>query len=144
MTHRLRVGAAVLWTVVILILCWTPRIYLPAPEHEGSLVHLMHLDKIVHAGIFAVFAVLWLRTSSGRPRDYLLVLLAGAALALLTEAVQNHPFINREGELADGLTDVAGAIAGFPIYRFVEARYQRWSASNRRTADSRAFAVEDA
>ena len=61
MTMRFRLLSAVLWTIVILILCWTPEIYLPVEEVPGSLGKIIPLDKVVHAGIFAVFAILWLR-----------------------------------------------------------------------------------
>ncbi len=117
---RLRVVAAVLWTLIILVLCWTPQVYLPVSEGEGSLTHQLHLDKFVHAGIFSLFAILWLRTRySGKPL-YFWVLLAGTALAAITEIVQNLPIINREGEFEDFLADFAGLLLGFPLYPWVE------------------------
>ncbi len=76
---RLRILAAGLWTIIILVLCWTPQIYIPVSEGEGSLAQELHLDKFVHAGIFTVFAVLWLRVSPGSKSKYLWVLLAGSA-----------------------------------------------------------------
>ena len=45
---------------------------------------------------------------------YLWVLLAGTALAAITEIVQNLPIINREGEFEDFLADFAGVLFGFP------------------------------
>jgi hypothetical protein len=132
MILRLRVWAALLWTVVILILCWTPRTYLPVVEDQGSYFEFVHLDKVVHAGIFIVFSVLCLRAMPSRPLSYLIVLLAGLLLAVVTEVVQNVPIINREGEIGDVVTDVAGVLLGFPLYRFIEGRYDRWRLSKSR------------
>ena len=61
-----------------------------------------------------VFSVLWLRTRPAGKRRYLWILLAGTALAAITEIVQNLPIINREGEFEDFLADFAGVLFGFP------------------------------
>ncbi|WP_165221527.1 VanZ family protein [Aquisphaera insulae] len=143
MAERLRLGAALLWTAVILILCWTPGTYLPAAEGHGTFVEIAHLDKVVHAGMFVVFSVLWLRTTSGRLRDYLLVLAAGSFLAVLTELVQTWEIINRDGELVDGITDVLGVLAGFPIYRSLQPRYERWRLSRGRVKSGADDAVRE-
>src|SRR5271157_5583863 len=82
---RLRVVLAVLWTIVILVPCWTPQAFLPVNEGTESLTHKLHLDKLIHAGIFTVFTVLWLRTRPAGKTRYLWVLLAGTALAAITE-----------------------------------------------------------
>ncbi len=117
---RPRVVLAVLWTIVILVLCWTPQAMLPVSEGTQSLTQKLHLDKFVHAGIFTVFAVLWLRTRPAVRTSYLWVLLAGTALAAVTEVVQNLPIINREGEFQDALADFAGVLFGFPLFHWIE------------------------
>jgi hypothetical protein len=119
---RLRVAVAALWTIVILVLCWTPQEFLHVNEKSGSLIHLAHLDKFVHAGIFTVFTVLWLRTRLDAKRMYLWVLLAGTALAAITEIVQNLPIINRDGEFEDFMADFAGLIFGFPLFHWIEQK----------------------
>src|SRR6516165_4220997 len=98
---RLRLLSAVLWTVIILILCWTPQIYLPVDEGLDSWKIRLQLDKVVHVGIFAVFSVLWLRALPAGKKTFLWVGVAGLALAALTEVVQNVPIIQREGEVED-------------------------------------------
>jgi VanZ family protein len=123
---RLRVLSAVLWTVVILILCWTPQVWLPVSEGPESLTQVLHLDKFVHAGIFAVFSVLWLRALPAARSSVVMVALAGLALAALTEIVQNLPIINREAELEDALADFAGVLLGIPLFRWLEQVLQRW------------------
>ncbi len=127
---RLRVVVAVLWTIVILVTCWTPQAMIPVSEGPGSLIHNLHLDKFVHAGIFAVFTVLWLRVRPAGKMMYLWVLLAGTALAALTEIVQNLPIINREGEFQDALADFAGVLLGFPMFRWIEQKLKAWNKSN--------------
>ena len=123
---RPRVVAAVLWTIVILVLCWTPHVMLPLNEGAESLTHKLQLDKFVHAGIFAVFTVLWLRTRPAGKSMYLWVLLAGTALAAITEIVQNLPIINREGEFQDALADFAGVLFGFPLFKWIEQKLREW------------------
>ncbi len=126
---RPRVLIAVLWTIVILVLCWTPQTMLPVTEGPESLTHQLHLDKFVHAGMFAVFSVLWLRTQPAVKTMYLWVLLAGTALAAITEIVQNLPIIHREGEFQDALADFAGVLFGFPLFHWIEQKFKTRNSS---------------
>ncbi len=119
---RLRVVLGVLWTIVILVLCWTPRAFLPVNQGPESLAQELYLDKFVHVGIFTVFTVLWLRTRPAGKTMYLWVLLAGTALAAITEIVQNLPGINREGEFQDAMADFAGVLFGFPLFHWIEQK----------------------
>ena len=126
---RLRVAVAVLWTIVILVLCWTPQTFLPVNERTASLTQELHLDKFVHAGMFTVFTVLWLRTRPAGKLMYLWVLLAGTALAAITEVVQNLPRIDREGEFEDAMADFAGVLFGFPLFHWIEQKLREWNIS---------------
>src|SRR5947199_867458 len=72
------------WTIVILALCWFPRFLMPVQETGPRPFFVPNFDKLVHLGIFAVFAVLWMRAGppigkAGR------VFLFGLALAVLSE-----------------------------------------------------------
>jgi hypothetical protein len=120
MTMRFRLLSAVLWTIVILILCWTPEIYLPVEEGPGSWLDFLPLDKVVHLGIFAIFGVLWLRALPTCSFRFLWVGLAGTALAIITEMVQNVPIINREGEVQDVVADVVGVLIGILVFPWIE------------------------
>jgi hypothetical protein len=121
MVMRLRLLSALLWTLVILVLCWTPDVMLPVVEGPDTyLFRVIHIDKFVHAGLFAVFSVLWLRALPVGNRRFLWVALAGAALAALTEIVQNVPIIHREGEVSDAVADFVGVLLGFPIFLCLE------------------------
>ena len=125
---RLRLISAVLWTLVILILCWTPEVYLPIDENPSSWKIMLHLDKVVHLGIFAVFSVLWLRALHCGRKAYLGVAALGLVLAGLTEVVQQLPIIHREGEVQDAAADFAGVVLGFPLFWWIESTLKRWRA----------------
>ena len=56
---RLRLAMASLWTVVIMMLCWIPGSVVREFEHGSSWFKVPDLDKMIHAGIFVVFSVLW-------------------------------------------------------------------------------------
>lgn len=126
---QLRLFTAVLWTLIILVLCWTPEVYLPVEEDPSWWEVALHLDKIVHVGIFAVFSVLWLRARQGTRRPFLWIAVAGLALAVLTEVVQNVPIIHREGGIDDAIADFAGVLLGYPLFLWSEKLLKNWNAS---------------
>jgi hypothetical protein len=124
---RTRLALAIVWTLLILVLCWTPADWLPVKETEGSDWDLPHTDKFVHAGMFFVFAVLWLAVARGKPGRFAWVAVAGIALAVVTELGQNLPVLRRDGEVADALADSVGVLLGlwlFPWFDRVSARWQ--------------------
>jgi uncharacterized membrane protein YccC len=117
-----------LWTLVIMALCWASPRWVHKVVRSSSWFALPDLDKVVHWGIFCVFTVLWMRTSQSN-RRYWLVALGGIALAAITELVQNLPIVNRDGNMADAITDVIGVLIGLavaswvePLLRFLESR----------------------
>jgi VanZ family protein len=114
-----RIAIAVLWTLVILALCWLPSPWLQRVEAGKPWLEIPDLDKVVHWGIFVIFTVLWLRVWSSRQR-YVWVALAGVGLGALTEVVQNLPLIGRDGCLPDAVTDVVGVLIGLAIAPLVE------------------------
>ncbi|MHB1559252.1 MAG: VanZ family protein [Isosphaeraceae bacterium] len=116
---RSRITLASLWTAVILVLCWAPREYVQEAEENTPWFAIPNFDKVVHWGIFVVFAVLWLRTSGSRTR-YLTVALAGLGLAVLTELGQLLPRIGRDASVADGITDLIGLTLGLILARWLE------------------------
>lgn len=116
---RFRIILAALWTAVILVLCWTPSQYVQEAEENAPWFAFPNLDKIVHWGMFVVFAILWLRASRSRTR-YPAVALAGLGLAILTEVGQLLPQIGRDASLADGITDMIGLTLGLILARWLE------------------------
>ena len=107
------------WTVVILALCWFPREYMGINERSPRPFFVPNFDKLVHLGIFAVFATLWMRVGSSGRRAWW-IFLAGVALAIISEVGQQSSLVNRDANVADGLADTAGVIVGliaFGAYR---------------------------
>jgi VanZ like family len=114
-----RFALATTWTLVIMVLCWTPRYIVQEVEEGSSWFAIPNLDKVIHWGIFVVFAVLWLRTVNSR-RRYAWVALGGLALAVITELVQTIPAINRNAGLDDAITDLIGVAIGLAVARWSE------------------------
>lgn len=122
---RFRKVLSTLWTILILALCWIPSGWLKFEESESAGLHIPHLDKIVHGGIFTCFALLWMGAFGGR-RPWLRILAAGVVLAVVSELGQNLPMLGRDGNVEDGLTDVAGLIVGLalsPLFERVLASF---------------------
>ncbi len=107
---RWKTWLAVGWTALILILCWTPPQRLPMSEGGTSFFHLAGGDKIIHGGVFAVFALLWRRATS--PGSAPIIAVSGLALAVITELGQATPFVGRDADLWDGIADTAGVLVG--------------------------------
>jgi hypothetical protein len=120
---RFRLTLAAIWTVVIMVLCWLPGAAVHRLEY-GPWFKMPNFDKLVHAGIFVVFSVLWARVWTS-PRRYAWVALGGFGLAILTELVQRFPIVGRDASVADATTDAAGVLLGLVLAPFVEpaARY---------------------
>lgn len=127
-----RVFLASIWTAIVVAVCVVPGRWLPPAEVSLSPVRFPHLDKLVHAGLFAVFSVLWMWAGRS-PKRWSRVLAGGLGLAILTELVQGMPVIGRDSDLLDALADVFGALIGFGFYRVVETRITEWRAAEARS-----------
>ncbi len=119
----LRIASAVIWALIILALCWTPRAVIQEVEY-GSFFRLPSLDKLVHAWIFVILAILWLRIAPSRGM-LLTVIVGGAALGILSELGQMMPFVNRDANLFDFLTDCAGVLIGVAVAPLLEPWIER-------------------
>ena len=69
-------AAAVFWTLAIMAVCWLPLAMFTGGDGGEHPRLIPHFDKIVHAGIFAVFGILWLHVIPGKWR-FPVVVLAG-------------------------------------------------------------------
>ncbi len=126
MVNRLRLISAILWTVIIFVLCWTPLIYMGVDEKPGLLDRILPVppDKLVHGGLFVVFTVLWLRASRGGRWSYFWVMVGGIAASLISELGQMIPILQRDAELQDAVANIVGVFLGIPIFLLIE-RYLR-------------------
>jgi hypothetical protein len=116
-----RVFLAALWTGLLLVLCLLPGRFLHEPRTGAG---ISHLDKVVHAGLFAGFSLLWL-SASRSPRRMAFVLIGGFVLAVATELAQSLPAIARDTDPLDALADVAGVFIGWALERGLAVRAVR-------------------
>src|SRR5262249_2050255 len=117
--HFLRALAAVIWTVAILALCWTPSFVVRKVENGSFFRPPPDIDKVIHAGIFFVLAILWLRVSRSRRAIWVLIL-GGFALGVISEIGQMMPFVQRNANLFDLIFDCLGLLIGVAIAPWVE------------------------
>jgi VanZ family protein len=145
-----RFAIAILWTVVIMMLCWLPGPMVKELEEGSSWFKIPDLDKMIHAGIFVVFSILWARALTYR-RRFAWIALAGFGLAIVTELVQKIPAVGRDGNVADALTDGAGVLVGIvvaplvePVARYIESRIFRNNETQPARMDAPTVAVDPA
>jgi hypothetical protein len=125
---NLRIAMAVIWTLVMMMLCWLPHHVVKEIERDSSWFEIPNFDKIVHCAIFVVFSILWVRVGTSQ-RRFAWVILGGLVLAAVTELVQELPLVGRDASVNDALTDVVGVLIGAaaasrvePLARFLESR----------------------
>ena len=111
MINRIFLAMAVTWTVAIMVVCWIPlTIPFPKLDNHGWLPFLLpDFDKMVHFGIFSIFAVLWFLALTVPGRSWK-ILVGAVALAAITELGQKVPMIGRSCDFDDALYDVLGVI----------------------------------
>lgn len=99
---------AIIWLLIISVLFFLPGSSLPKEPPFG----ILHFDKYVHFGFFALLIFLW-RFYFGNALRYTYLLLVMALFYGLGVEVVQHNFIaNRTFDLGDVIADMAGAVAG--------------------------------
>ncbi len=81
---------------------------------NGSRFHIPYLDKLIRFTLFAGFGLLWTRVSWCRNR-WFSVILAGLALAVISELGQGLEIVGRDPNLLDTLADFAGVCASVAL-----------------------------
>lgn len=118
-----------LWTALILSLCWLPRAWMPVREEGIYQPPIVPVDKFVHFTLFGVFGFLWAWAVPKRGYARLgIVLLAGLALAAVSEAGQELSYIGRDANIEDAVADVLGLISGLAAFAVVERAFKTPSA----------------
>ncbi|MCF2490985.1 VanZ family protein [Dyadobacter sp. CY347] len=92
-----------LWTILILLACTWPGKDIPSAPIVG-------FDKIVHAGLFIVWIVLW---TLAYPKKARLFVLLGMAYGLGLEFYQQLLPFDRTFDWWDAVADAVGVLIGF-------------------------------
>jgi hypothetical protein len=104
---------AIFWTLLILLACSWPGKSIPDAPVVG-------FDKLVHAGLFGGFTVLWLLIY---PQKSVTVILAGIAYGVGIEFYQEIMPLDRTFDLFDIVADTIGVFLGFGFKAIVLDRY---------------------
>ncbi len=102
-----------LWSLLIFVLCWTPRQFVPGENEKSNPFLFPNFDKVVHFLLFAGFSYFWMLAGSIKVRW---VIVAGVAVAILTELGQANSIVGRDASWPDGLADTLGVVAGVGFY----------------------------
>lgn len=114
---------SIAWAIVILVLCLIPGKALP----EWNWFALLDLDKLVHAGLFFVLAVLLAQAfvNNGSPTRYILwACFISIMYGLSTEIMQGLQALGRRTDINDMIANSMGAI--------LAAAYVNWKAKKAR------------
>jgi glycopeptide antibiotics resistance protein len=117
---------ALLWALLILILCGMPGKDIP----HISFLELLSFDKFVHAGIFFVFILLTIRgfvrqTShpklqrAAKPIAFTFCVIYGA----LMEVMQGTMFEDRSMDVYDFIANSFGCLIGWLSYSWMERKF---------------------
>jgi len=104
---------AIVWTLVILTVCTWPGKDIPNPPFPN-------FDKLVHGGMFVVWAVLWLLCYPNKSK---LIILLGMAYGLGIEFYQQILPFDRTFDWWDAVADSVGVFLGYGFKTLVLDRY---------------------
>ncbi|MEO6902323.1 MAG: VanZ family protein [Bacteroidia bacterium] len=119
---------AVLWALIILVLCGTPGRDIP----HISFLELLSFDKFVHAGIFFILILLTIRgflvqtqfinlKRRAKPNAFIICVLYGGSL----EIMQGLVFIERSADIYDFFANTTGCVMGLLLYKKAEKLFLR-------------------
>jgi VanZ family protein len=122
LSHRF---PSVAWTIFIFILLALPGRMLPSEKHFS----IPQLDKLVHIILFGSFVFLWSfyfstkKTNENLRKRYLRITIVACIYGYAMELIQKYFIPNRDYDIYDIASDVAGAIIGYMAVRmFVDRR----------------------
>ena len=104
---------AILWTLLIFILCLWPGDKLPT-------VNVPLFDKWVHFAFFGGFSFLWLCANPTKKPSYLLfIFLAAVFVGCLIEELQGYfTSLKRSKDIIDAIADSIGGLIGVLCFYF--------------------------
>ena len=103
---------AILWTILIFVLCSTPGQYIPTTNW----LELLSFDKFVHASIFFVMTCLWLiyffKSDKRSLSSVITIVFFCVSYGGLLEIMQAKVFSNRSGDWLDFIANSFGCLMG--------------------------------
>ncbi len=103
---------AILWTLIIFILCSTPGHFIPTTNW----LELLSFDKFVHASIFFTLTFLWLLVGFKKNKLSLsfmiFIIIACIGYGGLLEIMQAKAFSERSGDWLDFIANSFGCLIG--------------------------------
>jgi VanZ family protein len=109
------------WALLVLAATGLPADRIPA----SGLLRVQHMDKLVHLGLFMVFALLLgyglakqKAGSFGRRHGLWIVLASGLAYGALTELLQHFFLPGRQGSPLDFYSNGIGTVFGLLLFRY--------------------------
>lgn len=103
---------AILWTILIFVLCSTPGQYIPTTNW----LELLSFDKFVHASIFFVLTYLWLtyffKSDKCSLSSVIIIVFLCVSYGGLLEIMQSKVFSNRSGDWLDFIANSFGCLMG--------------------------------
>lgn len=118
---------ALLWALLILVLCLIPGSDLP----QWSWADLLNVDKLVHALMFAVLVVLIVRGLRKYPsieagaKPVLIAMLFAIPYGGALEIMQGSLLRDRTADIGDFIANTIGCALGWAYLRWREVRQER-------------------
>jgi glycopeptide antibiotics resistance protein len=109
---------AIIWIVLIMVLCTLPGKDIPS----NSFFEFVHFDKIVHFGLFGgivlflALGIYWQKKHIS-PLTLLILVICAASYGLAIEFIQKYWAIGRSFDIYDVMADTLGAIAGVWVFK---------------------------
>lgn len=124
---------SLIWTAIMFYLLFSPSGSLP----KTGLINIPHFDKVVHFGMFCMFAFTYLFDSEKAGiranKTIIELLIAAIFFAALSELIQLFFIKGRNGSFFDFLADLAGLFCGLVSYfAFVRKMLARFKLGNNR------------
>ena len=108
---------AILWTLIIFILCCTPGQYIPTTNW----LELLSFDKFVHASIFFSLSFLWLtfliKSRKLNKFSMIFIILLCVAYGGALEIMQATVFSHRSGDWLDFIANTFGCLMGLWFFQ---------------------------
>ena len=112
-----RMLIAVVWTLILIFVLLLPSADMP----DFRFTRIKGIDKVFHFFVFSITGFVWanvINHTRYRKNLFLLSLMIGLGLGIMTELAQSLEIIGRKFELCDLLANSVGVIFGISIFFF--------------------------